>query len=282
MFYMNNYIKKILYLGPEGSNTQLACAHFLEKLDLNAELESVSTITKIIDILDEAPDSVAAVLPVENSIEGVVRETIDNLVKTESDIFIQAEISLPICHCLVSKGNKKEDIKTIVSITQALAQCKNYIAENFDNNIKTMFYTSTSAAAKYVSEKDETYAAIAGELCARLYGLNIIDECINDIKDNKTRFIFLSKKNIKSVQKTRTSIAFTTLNKPGALLSVLEILKKYDLNCIYLESRPSKKVFGEYIFYADIDKGIDDIKEAMAEIEKVCTYTRILGSYYSF
>ncbi len=278
---MNNYIKKILYLGPNGSNTQFACGMFSQKMGLDVEYVPISTITKTIEILDEADSSTAAILPVENSIEGIVRETIDNLVKTKSDIFIQAEISLPICHCLMSKG-KKEEIKKIVSITQAIAQCKKYIAANFNKDVEILLYTSTSAAAQFVSGQDNSYAAIASELCAHLYGLNILEKGINDIKDNQTRFIFLSKKNFKDLTKQRTSIAFAVENKPGALLSVLEVFKKYNLNCIYLESRPSKKVFGEYIFYADIDKGIDEIKEALDEIKSFCTFNRVLGSYHSF
>ena len=278
---MNNYIKKILYLGPNGSNTQFACGMFSQKMGLDVEYVPISTITKTIEILDEADSSTAAILPVENSIEGIVRETIDNLVKTKSDIFIQAEISLPICHCLMSKG-KKEEIKKIVSITQSIAQCKKYIAANFNKDVEILLYTSTSAAAQFVSGQDNSYAAIASELCAHLYGLNILEKGINDIKDNQTRFIFLSKKNFKDLTKQRTSIAFAVENKPGALLSVLEVFKKYNLNCIYLESRPSKKVFGEYIFYADIDKGIDEIKEALDEIKSFCTFNRVLGSYHSF
>ena len=108
---MDNYIKKILYLGPNGSNSQVACKLMAEKLGLNAELTSVSTITKAIEILDSEDDTTAAILPIENSIEGVVRETIDNLAKTKTDIFIQAEMAIPICHCLISKGTK-EEIKT--------------------------------------------------------------------------------------------------------------------------------------------------------------------------
>lgn len=275
---MNNYIKKILYLGPNGSNSQFASALFCEKLGIKAELAGVSTITKAIEILDEEKDTTAAILPIENSIEGIVRETIDNLVKTKTDVCIQAELSVPICHCLIAKG-KKEEIKTIVSITQAIAQCKNYIADNFDKDINILLYTSTSGAAQFVSGKDNSYAAVASELCASLYGLNVIERGINDVKDNKTRFILVSKKNLNIENKKRTSIAFTTENKPGALLAILEIFKKNNLNCIYLESRPSKKVFGEYIFYADIDRGDDEIKGALDEIKQKCTYQRLLGSY---
>ena len=275
---MNNYIKKILYLGPEGSNSQLAAGVFENKLKINTEMIPVSTITKAIEILDSEDDSTAAVLPIENSIEGIVRETIDNLIQTGADVFIQAEITVPICHCLIAKG-KKEEIKTIVSITQAVAQCKKYIADNFPKDIGIILYSSTSGAAKYIKDKDNSFASISNELCAGLYGLNVIEKDINDVKDNKTRFILVAKKNLCKEKKSRTSISFTTENKPGALLKILEIFKNNNLNLIYLESRPSKKKFGEYIFYADIDKGFEDIKEVLEEVNKNCGYYRLLGSY---
>ncbi|HIS53527.1 TPA: prephenate dehydratase [Candidatus Galligastranaerophilus gallistercoris] len=275
---MDNYIKKILYLGPEGSNSQLAAGVFENKLKINTEMIPVSTITKAIEILDSEDDSTAAVLPIENSIEGIVRETIDNLIQTGADVFIQAEITVPICHCLIAKG-KKEEIKTIVSITQAVAQCKKYIADNFPKDIGIILYSSTSGAAKYIKDKDNSFASISNELCAGLYGLNVIEKDINDVKDNKTRFILVAKKNLCKEKKSRTSISFTTENKPGALLKILEIFKNNNLNLIYLESRPSKKKFGEYIFYADIDKGFEDIKEVLEEVNKNCGYYRLLGSY---
>ncbi len=275
---MNNYIKKILYLGPDGSNSQFAARLMCQKLGLNTNMTGVSTITKVIEMLDNDTDTTAAILPIENSIEGIVRETIDNLVCVKSDLFIQAEMQIPICHCLISKG-KKEEIKTIVSINQAVSQCKNYITKNFNSNIQILLYTSTSGAAEYVKNKDNSYAAIASEYCAKLYGLNVLDKGINDTNDNKTNFILVSKKAFLYENKKRTLIAFTTENKPGALLSVLEILKKYNLNMVYLESRPSKKVFGEYIFYMEVDKPKDDIKDALAEIKEKSTYQKILGSY---
>ncbi len=170
---MDNYIKKILYLGPEGSNSQLAAGVFENKLKINTEMIPVSTITKAIEILDSEDDSTAAVLPIENSIEGIVRETIDNLIQTGADVFIQAEITVPICHCLIAKG-KKEEIKTIVSITQAVAQCKKYIADNFPKDIGIILYSSTSGAAKYIKDKDNSFASISNELCAGLYGLMLL------------------------------------------------------------------------------------------------------------
>ncbi|MCD8024138.1 MAG: prephenate dehydratase [Candidatus Gastranaerophilales bacterium] len=275
---MNDYIKKIIYLGPDGSNSQFACKLFMQKTGIKAVGQGVSTITKAIEILDLDPDNSLAILPVENSIEGVVRETVDNLVKTNPEVFIQAEISLPICHCLVSTGTK-EEIKTIASINQAIAQCRGYITKNFKSDIGILLYSSTSGAAQFAKEKGGQYAAIASELCAEIYGLNILEKNINDVKDNKTRFIAACKKKLDFGENSRTSIAFTVDNKPGALLNVLEIFKKHELNLIYLESRPSKKKLGEYIFYADIDRGFENIKDTLEEIKVNCTFTRLLGSY---
>ena len=241
---MNNSIKKILYLGPRGSYSQIAMETFKEKLGLKSRAEDISSITRVIGQLD-CEDDVVAVLPVENSIEGIVRETIDKLITTSEDVKIQAELTIPISHCLISKGNM-EDIENIVSMPQALSQCQTYIANEF---------------------------------CAKLYDKKVLDRDINDVKDNKTRFILLSKKDLNIIKPNRTSIAFSTKNESGSLLKVLEVFYKHNLNMIYLESRPSKKVFGEYIFFADIDKGYDEIGHTLSDIKNKCEFYRLLGSY---
>ncbi len=274
---MNNSIKKILYLGPRGSYSQIAMETFKEKLGLKAKTEDISSITRVLQELDNQ-DDVIAVLPVENSIEGIVRETIDKLITTKDDVQIQAELTIPISHCLISKGNI-EDIENIVSMPQALSQCQTYIANNFKKNINIVSANSTSAATSMLDGKDETWASIANEFCAKLYDKKILDRDINDVKDNKTRFILLSKKNLNIKKPERTSIAFSCKNESGSLLKVLEVFYKHNLNMIYLESRPSKKVFGEYIFFADIDKGYDEIGHTLSDIKQKCEFYRLLGSY---
>lgn len=274
---MDNSIKKILYLGPSGSYSQIAMEALKEKLKLKLKSEDIGTITKIISQLDTDDDTIA-VLPIENSIEGIVRETIDKLITTKNEIKIQAELTIPISHCLISKG-KMEDIENIISHPQALSQCQTYIANNFRKNINIVSANSTSAAASMLDGKDESWASIANEFCAKLYGKNIIDRDINDVKDNKTRFILLSKKDLNITKPKRTSIAFSTKNESGSLLKVLEVFYKHNLNMIYLESRPSKKVFGEYIFFADIDKGYTEITGALENVKEKCQFYRLLGSY---
>lgn len=274
---MNNSIKKILYLGPRGSYSQIAMESFKEKLKLKAKAEDISSITRVLQELNTTDDTIA-VLPVENSIEGIVRETIDKLITTDENIKIQAELTIPISHCLISKGNM-EDIENIVSMPQALSQCQTYIANHFKKNINIVSANSTSAATSMLDGKDETWASIANEFCAKLYNKKVLDKDINDVKDNKTRFILLSKKPLDIVKPNRTSIAFSTKNESGSLLKVLEIFYKHNLNMIYLESRPSKKVFGEYIFFADIDRGFDEIGHTLDDIKKKCEFYRLLGSY---
>ena len=277
---MDNSIKKILYLGPRGSYSQIAMETFREKLGSDvkkAKAEDISSITRVIQQLDSEDDTIA-VLPIENSIEGIVRETIDKLITTKNGVKIRSELTIPICHCLISKG-KKEDIENIVSMPQALSQCQTYIADNFKKNINIVSANSTSAATSMLDGKDETWASIANEFCAKLYGKNILDRNINDVKDNKTRFILLSKKDLDIQKQTRTSIAFSCKNESGSLLKVLEIFHRHNLNMIYIESRPSKKVFGEYIFFVDIDKGIEEISHTLYEIQEKCEFYRLLGSY---
>lgn len=274
---MNNSIKKILYLGPRGSYSQIAMESFKEKLKLKTKADDISSITRVLQELNNTDDTIA-VLPVENSIEGIVRETIDKLITTDDNIKIQAELTIPISHCLISKGNM-EDIENIVSMPQALSQCQTYIANHFKKNINIVSANSTSAATSMLDGKDETWASIANEFCAKLYDKKVLDKDINDVKDNKTRFILLSKKPLDIAKPNRTSIAFSTKNESGSLLKVLEIFYKHNLNMIYLESRPSKKVFGEYIFFADIDRGFDEIGHTLSDIQEKCEFYRLLGSY---
>ena len=274
---MFNDIKNILFLGPMGTNAQIAANKFIEKLNIKAELEPVYSISRMLLKLNENKN-LLAVSPIENSIEGIVRETLDNTLLLSDDIYIISQTVIPISHALISFGNK-EDIKTIMSHPQAISQCRNYIRKNFNNDISLISTSSTSSAVIDLVNKDKTYGAIGNELCARLYNVPILDQNISDIKENYTRFALIGKKPSERLVENRTSIVFSTKNEPGALLRVLQIFKEYNLNMVYLESRPNKITPGEYNFFVDIDKGIDEISDAILKIEKYCCFFRLLGSY---
>ena len=274
---MDNSIKKILFLGPKGTYSQFACEKFRDKLGLKQEFEPVSTITKIIDIVD-CDNNLAAVLPIENSIEGIVRATLDGLFAAKNGIKIQAQTRIKIENCLISYS-KKEDITHIISHPQPLSQCRNYISANFSKDIILEGASSTAAAAVSLKEKGAGYAAIGNEYCANMLNIPVLEKNINDNKDNQTRFVLVSRQDFNLSNKIRTSLVFSTKQEPGALACVLEVFKKYNIDLIYIESRPSKRALGEYNFFVDIDRSLEGLKSVFLELEKVTNYYKILGSY---
>ena len=273
---MNNSIKKILFLGPKGTYSEIACEKFRSKTALQVVFEPVSTIAKIIEKIDKDKD-LCAILPIENSIEGIVRGTLDGLFACVNNVKIWAQTEIQIQNCLIS-NSKKEDIKYIISHPQPLAQCQNYICANF-NNIEIVNTTSTAAATSQLEQKGEGWASIGNEFCAKMYGVPILERNINDNKDNKTRFIFVSQNEHDFGVKSRTSLVFSTKQAPGALVEALNVFKKHNLNLIYIESRPSKRVLGEYNFFVDIDSDIENMQNALIELKDVTQNYKILGSY---
>ena len=274
---MNNSIKKILFLGPKGTYSDFACKKFREKLNLKADFEPVSTITKIIETIDD-DNTLAAILPMENSIEGIVRPTLDGIFSTKNDVKIQAQTQINIENCLISYS-KKEEITHIISHPQPLSQCQKYISANFGKDIILEGASSTAAATAMLKDKGRGYASIGNELCAKMHNVPVIEKNINDNKDNQTRFVLVSREDFNFDKKIRTSLVFSTKQEPGALADALEVFKKHNINLIYIESRPSKRVLGEYNFFVDLDKDIDNLKTTLDELANYTQYYRILGSY---
>lgn len=261
-------ISKLFYLGPAGSYSEVAMGMFSSFCSDKCEFVQCDSIYHIVSSLQKCNlDSVAAVLPIENSIEGIVRETQDNLASLASvGIKIFAETKIAIEHCLVSYGEKAQ-IKSITSHSQALAQCRKYIQENWQNGVILSPVFSTSTAVSSLSKEAPQTAAIGSEYCANLYNKPILEKNINDENNNTTRFILLTKLNPLKKTENKVSITFSTENKPGALNRVLDILEKYELNMSYIDSRPSRRELGEYVFYIDFTGHIEDSKVTLALVE---------------
>lgn len=277
-----NVKNKIAYLGPEGSYCEAAKDVFCNTLNLKeCKQKFFYTIKNVIEYADLNENAIG-IIPVENSIEGIVRESIDNLVKIkDKDLKITAETVLPINHCLVGKHSDPEKIKRIISHPQALSQCQNTIHEIFDSNFEFIETSSTSKALHELIEKDETYAAIGSETGALKLGLNILKKNINDEKDNKTRFILISRTPSKITGSDKTSIVFATNNEAGALVKVLRVFEELKINLCYIDSRPSKKFLGEYVFFVDFEGHPLEPAgtEALKRIEPYTNFLKILGAY---
>lgn len=263
-----NKVCKLFYLGPQGSYSDIAKDRFAIFQNSNCKFVPVDSIYKIVQLLKEFNSaSVAAILPIENSIEGIVRDTQDNLIGlAELSIRIYAETRIPIEHSLIGYGNKCQ-IKTITSHPQALAQCREYIYRNWQDDIVIKPVLSTSIAVKTLSKDDITTVAIGSKHSAKMYNVPIIESKINDEENNTTRFVMLSKLTPKKSAINKVSITFSTENKSGALNKILNIIEKYGLNMSYIDSRPSRRELGEYVFYIDFEGHIEDSAVALALVE---------------
>ncbi len=285
MIEINEEIKELLFLGPAGTYSEIAKNQFLTMLaQKNLEQIPFATVKKIIEYVDKNPHT-AGIIPIENSIEGMVRETLDNLLNLkDNSVRICAETVIPIHHCLVSKAKDIKKIKKIISHPQALAQCQNFISKHFDSNIEQIEKASTSKAAQELVNLDESYAAIANKRTAELFKLNVLAKNINDEPDNKTRFVMISRCTTTATDSDKTSIAFATKNQPGALVKVLNVFDALNINLSYIDSRPSKKNLGEYVFFVDFEGHItDEPSQKVLDLIRLNTnYIKILGTYRKF
>lgn len=221
------------------------------------------------------------VIPIENSIEGPVGITLDSLAH-KFDLKIYNEIIIPINqNLIVNPGCTMEDIEDVYSHAQAIAQCQEFIREN---KIQPHYAISTARAAKDIIG-DNSKAAIGNSKIVELYGLEILQSNIQDVDNNETRFVVVSKKDHEMTGKDKTSIIFSIYeDKPGGLYNILGIFEKNNINLTKIESRPSKKGLGKYLFFVDFNGHKDDelIQNILEEIDNHTYFLKVLGSYPEF
>ncbi len=264
---------KIAYLGPKATFTHQAA---LEYFGFSAHYIPVSTIG---DVFKEVELGRAdyGVVPVENTTEGVVNYTLDMFL--ESDLKIVGEIVIPIKLNLLSTASSIKNITTIYSHKHALAQCKEWISKNvpWASLVET---ESTAKACELVIEMERA-GAIASEVAAYTYHLNILAENIQDNPNNYTRFLIIGKRSMKPTGKDKTSLIFAVKDEAGALYKALESFYSYNINLTKIVSRPSKKKLWDYVFFVDLEGHIEEerIKKALNLLQERCQMVKVLGSY---
>lgn len=270
---MNNS-KKIGYLGPEGTFSNEAVLKIVN--DKNKIL-AYDTILNIFEALEKG-EIEEAVVPIENSTEGSVLVTLDAL--TRYDFKIKSELYLPIKHnLLVQKGKKLDDITLICSHPQAIAQCRHYI-NSINRQVHAM--SSTANAARYVTEIS-TAAVIGNSILSQKYNLDILEENIQDYDNNVTRFALIcatDQEETTGLDKTSILISLQD-DKPGGLYDILYEFAKNNINLTKIESRPSKKGMGKYLFFIDMEGHRKDAKihATLINIEEKVKFFKIIGSY---
>ncbi|MCD6583575.1 MAG: prephenate dehydratase [Candidatus Omnitrophica bacterium] len=263
---------KVTYLGPEGTFTHLAA---VKKFGKKVNYISSETIREVFTIVEKGGADYG-VVPVENSIEGVVTHTLDMFF--ESPLKICAEIIMEIHHDLLSYSSKGK-IMRIYSNPQVFAQCREWLVKNFP--YVQLIPTSSTAKAALRVKKDRNGACIGSRILASLYGLKVISANIQDTPSNVTRFLVISKEDSLPSGEDKTSIIFSVKDKVGALHDALYSFKKFNINLTKIESRPSKRKAWEYYFFVDFgghrtDKNVD---KSLKELEKRCNFVKVLGSY---
>jgi len=266
------------YLGPAGTFTEAA----LQKIATSGdELIAYANVTAALDAVRNG-DCQKALVPIENSVEGVVARTLDELAIGQPLVITQ-EVTLPVSFALLTLPNTDpKSIKSIATHPHAEAQCRNFIAKNYPT-AQIIETSSTAAAAKGLS-KGDYQAAIAGTNAAKNYNLKIITENIGDNQAAVTRFVVVEKpgRQIGATGKDRSSlVVFIGIDHAGALLEILNEFAKHQVNLTFIQSRPTGSGLGHYHFIIDALGHIDDepISAAVAGLKQICEDIRFLGSY---
>ncbi|SFB70959.1 prephenate dehydratase [Butyrivibrio sp. YAB3001] len=266
---------RVCYQGAEGSYSEAATKKYFGE---DVKAFHVDTFRDAMMVLEEGSADYA-VLPIENSTAGIIGETYDLLTDYES--YIIGEEIIPIRHCLMGiQGAKLSDIKTVFSHPQSLMQSARFLAEHSD--IRQISMKNNAFAAKKVSEdKDISQAAIASSLAAKIYGLEIIEEGINQAESNSTRFIIVTNQKVFLKGAGKISICMEIPHEAGSLYHMMSHFIYNNLNMTKIESRPIEDRNFEYRFFIDFEGNLEDsaVKNALRGLREEAKMLKVLGNY---
>ncbi len=264
----------IAYLGPKGTWSHQAA---LKQFGKSCELIPCQSFKDVFDMVDRGKAQYG-VVPVENSSEGSVTAVMDLFVT--SPLKICAQVNLNIRNSLMA-DIPREHIRILYSHPQVLGQTRNWIQRHFPN-AELVETSSTTKASILAKENAAMGAASLGcPLAAELFGLNILEEDVQDQSCNTTRFAVIGRQETQPSGRDRTSLLIRIQHKPGTLAEVVNCFQRHNNNLIRIESRPSKVINWEYVFYIDAAGHIQEspLRETLPELEQHCSMLKILGSY---
>jgi len=264
----------IAFLGPAGTFSHAAV---LAVFGSDVELLDCTTIDDVFGAVQE-DRARYGVVPVENSTEGAVNNTLDCLVETA--LKIVAEVVVPIeHHFMVRSGTDCANLQKVVSHKQSLAQCRKWLMANWPQ-LRQEEASSNAEAARIVSQQDGV-AAIAGRMAADTYGLEIVSSAIQDQCNNSTRFLVMGKHGRLPSARDKTSTLIYTENRPGALFRVLEPFEKHQVSLTRIETRPSRKEIWDYVFFVDFEGHESDaaVQQVLSQLGGRTVEVKLLGSY---
>jgi len=268
------FVLRVAFQGELGAYSESAVYSFFGQ---SAEVKPCKSFDDVFESV-KTGDVNYGVVPIENSIEGSVNRTYDLFL--EYDLKVCGEIIIRISHCLIAhKGTNIDQIKTVYSHPQALAQCRKFLEQH---KLKAISTFDTAGSVKMIKEENMMdAAAIASERAAQIYDMTILAKEIEDNKNNSTRFFVLDKKDSPYSGQDKTSIIFAAKSVPGALYQILKEFADRNINLTKIESRPTKSTPWEYHFYLDFEGHRTETKcqQALNSIRDKTIFVKILGSY---
>jgi chorismate mutase/prephenate dehydratase len=263
----------VAFLGPRGTYSEEAAVKHFGGIGDFAPSASIDEVFRKV----EAGTIGYGVVPVENSTEGAIGRTLDLLLATP--LKICGEVVLPIHQCLMSKSGKAKGFGKILSHTQSLAQCHEWLNQRYPG-IERAAVVSNAQAAR-LAAGNARVAAIAGRMAAALYSLKIIAADIEDEPSNTTRFLVLGRQDVAASGRDRTSLVMSTRNRPGAMHELLTPLARNQVGMSKFESRPARSGLWEYVFFVDIEGHQQDanVAKALGEMRDKASFLKVLGSY---
>ncbi len=264
---------EVAYLGPEATFTHLAGVKYFGQSASYKDMESIDEVFN-----EVVKDRVQyGIVPVENSIEGAVFSTLDSFMKY--NVNICGELQMPISHHLVCRSGNIDDIQTVASHSQPLAQCREWLKKNLPE-APTLPVFSTGGAAQ-MAANNPNIGAITSELALKTYELQVVVKGIEDYQGNTTRFLVIGSHSPSRSGRDKTTLLLGVADRPGSLNEVLTVLSAKGINLAKIESRPVKGKKWKYLFFIDLIGHIEDpvIKEGCSILKQICPYYDWLGSY---
>jgi len=264
---------RIGFLGPAGTYTHAAT---LKHFGASAATLPQATIDDVFRAV-ESGEADSGVVPVENSIEGMISHTLDSFFT--SPLHVRGEILLRIRHQLLSRAAGLGEVRRVVSHVQSLAQCRRWLTQHLPN-AELVTATSNAEAVRQI-QGDAEAAAIASAAAGELYGIPVLRANIEDDAANTTRFLVIGPRDAPPSGQDKTSLMVSNPNKPGALHRILTPLAERNVSMTRIESRPSKAGLWEYVFFIDIEGHVEEahVKQALQQLEIEAGFVRSLGSY---